>query len=81
MTEALEIVLHDGLKALFLISVPLVAGVALAGTLTAAVQGATSLHDSATAYAVRLLALVVVLYLYLPAFLTQIAALAQYAFR
>ena len=74
-------VLLEGLRALFLIVVPLTVAVALAGGLAGAVQTSTAITDVAIGYAMRLLAAMIVIYLFYPAFSRTIVGLAERAFR
>jgi type III secretory pathway component EscS len=53
---------------LFLLAVPVIAAVAVAGIFVSAIQSATTVKDPASAYAVRLIALMIGLYLLYPAF-------------
>ena len=65
-------------RVLFLLAVPVVVAVAVAGTLISALQSATTMKDPASAYAVRLLALVATLYFLYPGFarsLTELVAI------
>lgn len=59
LIKGLQILLWSGL-------VPLVLSVSAASLVTAALQSATNIRDSASLYAVRLVAVVGVLYLLLP---------------
>lgn len=74
-------VLVEGLKVLFLLGLPILIAVSLGGILVAALQGATAIHDSASAYAVRILALVAVLYLMFPLYSRSLVSLATMVFR
>lgn len=74
-------VLLEGLRALFLIVVPLTVAIALAGGLAGAVQTSTAITDVAIGYAMRLVAAVTVIYFFYPAFSRTIVALAERAFR
>jgi type III secretory pathway component EscS len=66
-----------GVRVLFLLAVPLVVAVAIAGTVISALQSATTIKDPAGAYAVRLVALVVTIYLMYPAFARSLADLVR----
>ena len=69
------------LRALFLMGLPVVVGVALVGTVAAIFQASTATYDSALSYAARLLALVLVLYLFTPGSLQLITSLFEMAVR
>jgi type III secretory pathway component EscS len=62
----LERVALESVRALFVLGLPIVAAVALGGLLVAALQGATSIRDNASAYAIRLLAFVIAFYFVFP---------------
>jgi|GEM_PF-4035425 len=59
-------VIFEALKALLLISVPVVAALAIVGTLLAALQSATAIQEPALSFGLKLLALAVVLYFLFP---------------
>ncbi len=65
---ALQELLILALQTVLLLVVPPVVIVSLAGTLMGAIQAATTVQDVASAYAVRLLATVLTLYLFFPLF-------------
>ena len=67
----------EAMRVLFLIGLPLVVGVTLAGAFGGALQGATSIRDSVISYSLRLLALVAVLYFFLPSTGRALMALAR----
>jgi type III secretory pathway component EscS len=71
----------QALRTLFLGTLPVIIGVGLAGTLTSALQSAMAIKDAATLYAVKLLALVGVLYFFMPSFISSVVTLAEMAFR
>ena len=81
MPQAQYDLVYAALRTLFLSALPVVVAVSLAGTLAAALQSATAIHDPALGYAARLLALLVVLYLVLPSSIDALVSLAQLAFR
>ena len=66
MAQAEYEIVYQGMRVLFLLGLPVVAAVSLAGTLAAALQAATTIQDPAIGYAARLGALVAVLYFLLP---------------
>ena len=70
----------EALRALFLLAVPVVIVAAVAGTIIGALQSATTIQDSALSYAVRLGAVVALLYFMLPAINRSIMSLATTAF-
>jgi type III secretory pathway component EscS len=71
----------QGLKVLFLGTLPVIIGLAVVGTITAALQSAMSIQDAATTYAIKLLALMGILYFFLPGFLASVVTLAELAYR
>jgi type III secretory pathway component EscS len=73
--------LIEALRCLFLYAVPAVAAVAVAGSLVAVLQSATSIKEPALNYGARLLALVLVLYLMLAAASQNLLSLTELAFR
>lgn len=73
-------VLQEALRILFVAGLPIVIALALAGLFTSAIQAVTSTPDSATIYAGRLIALVVVLYLFLPGVSQMVLALCNMVF-
>ena len=74
-------VAREGTRTLFLVALPVVLSAAVAGTLISFLQAALSIQDSSAAYALRLLAVILVLYLMLPSFAQSLLMLAQLAFR
>ena len=58
----------------------MVVAVSLAGTLAAALQTATAIHDPAIGYAARLFAALLVFYFVLPSSIDALVSLAQLAF-
>ena len=70
-----------GLRTLFVLGVPVVLALAVAGTIIGALQSATAIQEPALGYAVRLLALVCLLYVLLPTAIPTLIALAELAFR
>lgn len=73
-------VLRQGFEVLFLACVPVVAVTAIAGLLFAILQSATSIHDSASAYAVRLIAVCCVIYVIAQSVSLNLMAFFQLAF-
>ncbi len=73
-------VILEAMKALFLMCLPIVLALALAGTLVSAFQSVTGLTDPASAYAVRLITLVLVLYFFFSAMSQTILNLAGMVF-
>jgi type III secretory pathway component EscS len=74
-------VLLQAFRALFTVALPVCVVLSVAGSLVAGLQAVTSIHDSATAYTVRVLALVVLLYILLPGFVRVITSLAELALK
>ena len=69
----------EAMRAIFLLGLPVVLALALVGTVSAALQTATALQDSALSYAVRVLTVIVVLYLMAPLAAQQLTKLAVMA--
>lgn len=74
-------ILIEGLRTVFIVGVPVVVGVAVAGLIVAALQSATTVVEPALSYAVRLVTVVVLGYLCLPMFIEAVSALALRAWR
>ena len=72
--------LVEALRVLFVVCLPVIVALALAGTLVSALQGVTGLNDSASAYALRLIVLVMVLYFFFSSMSESIVNLARMAF-
>ena len=70
----------EALRVLFLLGVPIVLAMAVLGTVAAALQTATTLHDAALTYAIRLITLAVLIYLLLPFAVTSLVNLTNLAF-
>ncbi len=77
----IEDVIVLGLRTLLIAVVPVTIAVALAGTIMAAIQSATALHDSAASFAIRLLAAAVALYVIFPIFTQSLMSLTEVVFR
>lgn len=60
--------LVEAMRALFIVCLPLVAAGAVGGLLVGALQAATLIKDSASAYAARLLLVILVAYFMFPVF-------------
>jgi len=69
------------LRTLFVLVVPLVVIASVAGTLVSAIQSATTVQDPATAYVVRMVAVVLALYLLFPLFSQSFLTLLNAALR
>jgi flagellar biosynthesis protein FliQ len=74
-------ILIELLRTLFIVGLPVVLFLALAGTVAAALQSATTVVEPALGYAARLVALVIVGYLFLPTFIEAVSALALRAWQ
>lgn len=72
--------LFEALRAFFVLAFPVVVVLALAGILVAAFQGATAIRDGASAYAIRLLALIGALYVLFPLYSRTLIDLVRAAF-
>jgi len=74
-------ILIELLRTLFIVGLPIVLFLAIAGLLAAAFQAATTVVEPALGYAARLVALVVVGYLFLPTFIDAVSAVALRAWQ
>lgn len=74
-------ILIEGIRTAFLLIGPLVLAVALAGIITAVLQGMTLVHDPASAYAVRLITVVLVYFALGGSFIESLRRLCELAFR
>lgn len=72
--------IFDALYYLFIVGFPIVLAASLAGTLAAALQTVTAIQEPALGYAVRLTAVVVVLYFFMPQIISGLLELAKAAF-
>lgn len=72
--------LVEGFRALFLIVVPVTIAVMVAGALAGVLQTSTAVVDTAIGYAARLLAGVIAIYIFFPAFSRALMALAERVF-
>jgi flagellar biosynthesis protein FliQ len=77
----MEPIVIEGLKAIFVIALPVMAVVVVASVLVGALQSAMTVSEPALGYAVRVGALVVVCYLLLPSMIETVTTLAQHAWR
>jgi len=73
-------VVSQALRVLFLVGAPVIIILSLAGTLIAALQSATTIQEPALGYAVRMIALVALLYFFFPAASQSVLDLARLAF-
>lgn len=73
--------ISQALTALFLFIVPVVVASSVVGTIVAALQGASSMYDSAVNYAARLLAVSATIYFLFPAMARSVVRLAEAALR
>lgn len=72
-------VISQGLRVLFILGLPVVAVVSVVATIVAVFQAATTLHELTLAYAAKLVALVVVLYMLFPLYSRSLLRLAELA--
>jgi type III secretory pathway component EscS len=71
--------LVQAIRAVFVIGAPIVIAAAVAGTVASVLQSAMTLSEPAVGYAVRLVAVVAVIYLMFPTFAKLIVLLAETA--
>ena len=81
MEGALFEIMRQGFRALILAGLPVLIATSLAGILVGVLQSATSVHDSASAYAVRVLAFALVIYLMYETFWRTLISLFEFALR
>ena len=78
--STIQEICNEALRALFIIGLPVVVISAIAGTLTAAFQSITTAHDASVGYAAKLIAILIVLYLFSGDIITAMTSLAKMAF-
>ncbi|MEZ4754327.1 MAG: flagellar biosynthetic protein FliQ [Bdellovibrionota bacterium] len=71
--------LFAGIRALFIIAIPIILVAALVGILAAAFQTSTALRDPIISYSLKLSAIAVLLYLMLPSFVRTMISLTESA--
>lgn len=81
MDSACTEIIVQGLRALFLLSIPILAGITIAGVFVGILQSVTTISDPAIGYAVRLIAFLGVLYVMLPAFMQSAIGLFESALK
>jgi len=69
----------QAIKVLFLTCLPILAVLSVAGILSSILQVVTGIHDPALSYAVRVLALIALLYFLIPSLWQSIVSLAEMA--
>ena len=74
-------VLFEGIRALFIIGVPIILVAAIIGLIASAFQTSTALHDPVISYALKVSAIAVLLYFMLPQFVRTLIALTESALR
>ncbi|MCO6431227.1 MAG: flagellar biosynthetic protein FliQ [Deltaproteobacteria bacterium] len=74
-------VLLQSLRALYIVGLPLLLIVTVSGLLASAIQAAFGFQEAAVGFAVKLISLIVVLYMIVPAAAESVVAVAQLAFR
>jgi len=80
MDNALSEIAVEGLRILFLLGIPVIIVIGVSGIIISAVQAATALSDSASSYALKVLALVGLLYFLFPLISQSLISLFQIAF-
>lgn len=78
--EIQELLLY-ALRIVFLLALPVVIVLSIAGTLVAAFQAATTLRESTVSYAIKLFALLALLYFTYPAFSRSLLSLAEMSWK
>jgi len=73
-------IIRQTLNLLIVACLPLVGATAIAGIVVGIVQSATSIHDSASAYVVRLITICAVAYLMTSTIVTSLSALFESVF-
>ncbi len=72
-------ILQEAMRVLFIVGLPLVLVTAIAGTIAAALMAATTIHEPALDYAVRLVVVVVVLFFLTPLAVRSLLSLMEFA--
>lgn len=81
MDTSLYPIFYEAFRLVFLLGAPVLITLMLSGTLVSAFQSITSLHDPASAYAVRVLALIALFYFLLPSFTSRLINFAEMVYR
>ncbi|MCB0310431.1 MAG: flagellar biosynthetic protein FliQ [Bdellovibrionales bacterium] len=81
LTDQQYEVFSHSMRILLLVGGPLALGMALVSTIVSGLQAATSVRDVSLSYAVRLIALVVLIYLLHPLFMQGVVELTELALR
>lgn len=81
MDNSLYLLFYEAFRVTFLLGMPVLIVLVLSGTLVSAFQSITSLHDPASAYAVRMIALVALLYFLLPSFTSRLINFAEMVYK
>lgn len=79
MDSNLSSVLYEGLRVVFVLALPIVIAAAVSGIVVGVLQAATTIRDSASAYAIKLVAVLVVGYAMMPTFLELLQRFARVA--
>ncbi len=69
-----------GTRILFLFIIPVILGASIAGLLASSLQAVTTIRDEVILYAVKIMAVTVVLYFTLPGFIESLLELAKISF-
>lgn len=81
MLDEINQILTEMLRILFLYGLPMVAVMAVVGTVISAIQAATLISEPALGYIARLLAFIFVCYLFGTSLVTELINLGQMAFK
>ncbi|MCB0318040.1 MAG: flagellar biosynthetic protein FliQ [Bdellovibrionales bacterium] len=73
-------ILFQGIRTLFIVTLPILLVTSLAGLLASVFQTSTALHEPIISYVLKLLSVVLLLYFMLPQFIRTIISLTQSAF-
>ncbi len=73
--------LYQAIKVVFLTALPVLLVLGISGLLAGVLQAATGINDIAVSYGIKMLALVGLLYFFLPAWFDSISKLAELALR
>jgi type III secretory pathway component EscS len=81
MDPLLHSIFLQAFRSFFLIMLPILGALALTGLIFGALQASFAVQDPTSAYAVKVVALVAILYFFLPAFIGAVLRLAELAYR
>lgn len=81
MDQNLYTVLMEAVRLLFIAIIPVLIAISLAGLLVGTMQAATTIYDVALGYTVRVVAVILVIYIFFPSISQSMVALTELALR